>query len=131
MPFDSEMEMFTFCCRNMISSRTFHEVSICALKVGWKINCYSSEWLVTDMLEKKKHSSLLHSQSFSRTLSLSLSQKLTRLVFLDIFTAIFTCQTLHRWSRLKRTFKEKNAVLQRIKNLVAVQGYSRDYKFLL
>jgi hypothetical protein len=122
MPFDSEMEMFTFCCRNMISSRTFHEVSICALKVGWKINCYSSEWLVTDMLEKKKHSSLLHSQSFSRTLSLSLS---------ETFTAIFTCQTLHRWSRLKRTFKEKNAVLQRIKNLVAVQGYSRDYKFLL
>jgi predicted type IV restriction endonuclease len=45
----------------MITSRTFHEVSICALKVGWKINCYSSEWLVTDMLEegKKKKKKLI------------------------------------------------------------------------
>jgi hypothetical protein len=68
----------------MITSRTFHEVSICALKVGWKINCYSSEWLVTDMLEEgKKKKKKTHHHSIAslslELLSLSLETNQTTL----------------------------------------------------
>lgn len=99
--------MFPFFCRHKISSRTFLEVHVCALKVCWKINCYS-KWTVSNkQVRKRKTKLIITTQPVFLQTSLCVCRKLTKLLSLDIFTAIFTCQKLHRLSRLQRTFKGK------------------------